>query len=254
MSQRTAPRPFASLSNEELKKALDVPIPQIERVLLDEALTRRHELKPRYARYLDPRTGFFHHPLQVTHCIPGMALRLEICLEYAEAMYRKAKQDGDWEAAIYMHATAYQMDAFEKHSPKLDDATYWKTLARVWERQVNVREKKARTLRFFTAPRGERQALMTKGERHTLDCLPETFPVYRGFTLNRLRGVSWTLSKKTARKFAKSHGQYDEDRGLPRMAEAKAHKKDVLAYFHGRGQDEIVIDPASLEQPSVTWA
>lgn len=66
--------------------------------------------------------------------------------------------------------------------------------------------------------------------------LPDTFTIYRGGSKD---GISWTLNKDIAKKF--NNRVYPEENR--QLWKAEATKEEVLAYFTGRSEEEIVIDP-----------
>ena len=53
--------------------------------------------------------------------------------------------------------------------------------------------------------------------------------------------MSWTLSRKTAVWFAERFRPEE-----PVVGEGRCCKEDILAYFTGRGEEEIVIDPRAV--------
>jgi hypothetical protein len=133
----------------------------------------------------------------------------------------------------------------------LSDKDYWKCVALVWDNIEVSSPDQEEWLRLFTSPRPHRELLMTKAERKRLAAMPEVLTIYRGYAKGRARsGLSWTLLKKRARFFAE-YAVGDrrhllcghQPGGVPMMVSGKCHKRDVLAYFNGRGEQEIVINP-----------
>lgn len=55
-------------------------------------------------------------------------------------------------------------------------------------------------------------------------------------------GISWTLDKETAKKFAATGGSRQTIRG-GRILTRIVKRSDVLAYLTGRGESEVIIDP-----------
>ena len=55
-------------------------------------------------------------------------------------------------------------------------------------------------------------------------------------------GISWTLSEKMATWFATRF----KAEGEPRIAEGQCEKSSILAYFDGRDEKEIVVNPLDI--------
>ena len=90
----------------------------------------------------------------------------------------------------------------------------------------------------------DKKLLMEDDEYEVYEHLPEEFTVYRGVSVNRnSHGMSWTKNLKTAEWFAH---RFDCDGKVGYIQKATARKKDVLAYFNGRNEDEIVISTNDL--------
>jgi hypothetical protein len=74
---------------------------------------------------------------------------------------------------------------------------------------------------------------------------PGPFTVYRGVAgcgrARRVRGFSWTLSEERAGWFANRYALPD-----PAVYQATVDADDVLFYYNGRSENEIVVLPASL--------
>lgn len=68
----------------------------------------------------------------------------------------------------------------------------------------------------------------------------ETLEVFRGGTG---RGISWTLDRKKAEWFAK---RFLTDGKTKPVWRATVNANDVWAYFAGRGESEVVVDPRWL--------
>lgn len=90
----------------------------------------------------------------------------------------------------------------------------------------------------------DKKILMDKDEYEVYETLPEKFTVYRGVAVGRNpKGMSWTRNIETAEWFA-NRFNIGEDIGY--VQAATAYKKDVLAYFNSRDEDELVISTESL--------
>lgn len=85
---------------------------------------------------------------------------------------------------------------------------------------------------------------MDEEDRADFEELPDRVKIYRGVTeynQNMVKGLSWTLDRKVAEWFAhrfmsKGH-----------VYAATILKKDILAYYDGRNEQEVVVDFRQLE-------
>ena len=94
-----------------------------------------------------------------------------------------------------------------------------------------------------------KKVLMSEEEYEVYQSLPDKFTVYRGVADGRNpNGLSWTKNKNKAEWF--SH-RFDKNDSIGYVQSAIADKKDVLAYFDSRNEDEIVIDPKTLDDISI---
>lgn len=95
--------------------------------------------------------------------------------------------------------------------------------------------------------KADKTMIMTDEERKRLSEFGETVTVYRGVTPYNARNVkalSWTVDKKKAEWFAHRFGENGT------VYTARIKKADVLAFFMGRNESEIVLNPKKLEQIS----
>lgn len=77
------------------------------------------------------------------------------------------------------------------------------------------------------------------------EALPEVLQVYRGQILEHPVGVSWTLDRDVAKKFARSGGyRVDQDGGA--VLCCRVRKELVLGYITQRNESEVVVDPLDL--------
>lgn len=88
---------------------------------------------------------------------------------------------------------------------------------------------------------------MDKSEHSEHRKLKDEFPVYRGFIGKRGKGMSWTIDKAKAEWFAKRYSMI-KGRGQPKLASGVVNKTDILAFFNGREESEVVVDPAKVKK------
>ena len=156
----------------------------------------------------------------------------------------------DYEGYLYLFDGHKRFPALLKIEHLLPDKEYWKCLNLVWDNIEVSAPDQREWLRLFTSPRPQRQFLMSASERRAFAAMPDTLTIYRGYAKGKVRsGISWTLSKERARFFAdyaigaRRQLLCGHQGGNPMIVASKCHKRDVLAYFNGRGEQEIVINP-----------
>ncbi len=90
----------------------------------------------------------------------------------------------------------------------------------------------------------DKNALMEEDELEVYNSLPDVVTVYRGVTSynnKKIKVLSWTLAPEVAKWFANRYEQYGQ------VYVATISKKHILAYFSGRGESEVVVDPSKLK-------
>lgn len=130
---------------------------------------------------------------------------------------------------------------FAKESLSLTDFSI--LLGKFWTEEENpngdVNVPVSLSARWFET--ADKQALMDEDEYDIYKSLPETFTVYRGVTPGRNPdGMSWTRDLSKADWFSRRFGE-----GY--VLEGVANKKDILAFFSRRGEEEVVIEAGKVE-------
>ena len=72
--------------------------------------------------------------------------------------------------------------------------------------------------------------------------------IYRGvtpFNEQNVKALSWTLDYDKANWFAQRYGQDGS------VYQAKINKNDIFAYFNGRKEQEIIVNPKHLKNITV---
>lgn len=92
--------------------------------------------------------------------------------------------------------------------------------------------------------------------RDAYKALPSTLTVYRGTVRAEVDagaiGVCWTLDKVTARWFATEHGRFRTLDSEPILITAAIDKPGVAGCLMGRGERELLIDPAAIKAYGVS--
>lgn len=247
-SATVAERKFARMTTEALKDAHDaswpVDVTMHWRVELDKRL---EPLEPRHWRYVDlssPTLGpRIKHPLLEERCDPRQAAFTNWAISSKEEEVRRLVAENDWYSVMLMHTSTSQLDAFQKYARHMDDKNYWRCLELAWTSQEQVWPKRKVFLAYFQSCRPGREHLMSASERRTLLKMPNTFRIYRGFIGRKGAGLSWTVDRSKAEWFARRFSVLAH-LGVPWVLEGTVRKKDVLAYFNGRKEKEVVVDPS----------
>ncbi len=119
-------------------------------------------------------------------------------------------------------------------------------LSSAWIRSENPNQdtnvSKAQLVEMFKA--ADKTVLMDEEDREVLDELENKVTIYRGVTSyngKNVKALSWTLSEEKAEWFAT---RFDEE---GTVYKAEIDKTHILAYFSGRGEAEVVVEPKYLE-------
>lgn len=129
--------------------------------------------------------------------------------------------------------------------PQLSGGDYWYALGFGYQICDNLGNYSSLLRELFLSDEPERSELMTSEEKDYLDNLPEEFTIYRGMTKIEQQsnnfGLSWTLKKDTAEFFANNYGRnFSTEHMEKTVHQLTVKKKDVIAFFDDRDEDEII--------------
>lgn len=119
----------------------------------------------------------------------------------------------------------------------IDDSNYWNLLGTLWKKCGSVINLLL-WIELFRSNRKNRHKIMKNRERKRWRSLPKKVIAYRAIN-NKAEietAISWTLNKKIADDIF-SH------KGLRQVVSKKFDKKDILAFFDRRGEEEIIVLP-----------
>lgn len=98
---------------------------------------------------------------------------------------------------------------------------------------------------YFCDPRVSMELLMEKDEFEEYEKLPNDLTVYRGCNSIEAEiddfGISWTTERKVAEFFAFRFKDYNG-----RVFGMDIDKRDILAFFNGRNEYEVIVNPYDL--------
>lgn len=162
-----------------------------------------------------------------------------------------AEAEGKWQKVLWLHEKPYRMSVFLQVCDRIADRDYWQALGSLWLETENLHEDQDEWVRALTADRpGRSQWLMDDEERAVLASLGEQVTVHRGFhRAGRHLAPSWTLSLARAEWFARR--AIDPGTG-GYVASVTVPSTSVIAYFGGRNEQEIVLDPGQIPEPQIT--
>ncbi len=148
--------------------------------------------------------------------------------------------------AIYMMVTKpYALTFLKFAMPHLSREDMSQILASAWTRSEAPHQDVTVTvnqlLRMFK--QADPTCLMEQDEYIQFKTLDDTVTVYRGVTPHNAKSVkalSWSLNQETAEWFAHRFGE----NGM--VYEAQIDKKHIYAYFSGRNESEVIVDPSYL--------
>lgn len=208
---------------------------------------------------LDPELNYFleedsylgqclKHPLVFSvPYLKGMNQMYNQSLKHKKQKVEEAKKSRDWHQFLFWYERPYRITMFDVVKKSLSDKEYWDCLGWVYtdlEFHYNYRRLIAK---LFTLRKVVPEYLMQEDELQFLNSLPESVTIYRGvgkFPRVQL-GMSWTLLQQKAEWFA---NRFNDN---PYLLTGTIEKSNILAYFAGRNEAEVVVRPKTVE--NIKW-
>ncbi len=189
-----------------------------------------------------------HHPLVIEAMYSPMRNKW-INAYYAQklASLKRARDEGDWSSFVFVHERPYRVDALvEALDEGLSGEEAWDIIGSVWTDTENVQEMFDHWIRIWTSGIPGRERAMTEEERADFNAMPDTIEVWRGVSHKQAaKGLSWTTDRSKAVWFAGRAKAINGGTGRY-LVSGTVSKSDVLAYFTGRGESEIVVLPEKV--------
>lgn len=194
------------------------------------------ELHPELQKFVvDTEIGkYIKHPLVFSPLVlPGLANQM---LEQKYKQLREALDTKNFSRYVFLHERPYRLSAFKDIKHQLTDEDYWKLLSSIWTDTENSHQDLGTWKNLFKSKRNQRHNLMTEEELKTMESLDDTVTIFRGCVENLNEdGLSWTLDRERAEWFA---NRFDQ-KGI--VIEKAIGKEKIVAYFSGRGEQEIIV-------------
>jgi len=237
--QRGADRPRASSEFPAWFQPIDDP-------------NERPKLDPELARHLhETETGvMLDHPVyRVVPYDPRFTRLYNLQFHSKLDGIKNAVAQGDWEKVLWLYEKPWRIAKVLELSPLMGDREYWQAVRFGWEISENCWQYRDDLPSLFHPTRrraGTRKHLMTPYERRVLSGLPGVVTIYRGCGPENVAGWSWTLSRRKAEWFARRFCTPELAAFCGLLVVGRCSKRHILAYFSGRREREIVIDPSEV--------
>jgi hypothetical protein len=217
---------------------------------MNELLTKQEELDPELAEYTVESAHFgscIKHPLvfDMMH-VPQMNAWVNAQLRSKQKAVASAVKEKEWHSYIFLHERPYRVHAFIDIAADMTDTQYWHNLASIWIDSENIRQNPQVWQHLLRSKRPEREAIMDDEEREALAAMPGLIPVYQGHTAKAHDGWSWTTDRAKAEWFARRFSDFENS--APMLTTGVVYKRLVIAYFTGRGENEIVADRRNVKE------
>ncbi|MCZ7488609.1 hypothetical protein [Rhizobium rhizogenes] len=222
-------------------------------------------LDPDLRKYVDWEGNYgpvFDHPLYrdpimlMTAAIPadypaGSASpaglgRINQIVDLKQRSLEKYKLRQDWRSYVFTFHRPYRVDALLTVIRSVGASRLWPLIGDVWRDSESNMPSRVEWAEIWSHAYGKQGGfrpefyrVMSAKERRFYRALPETITVYRGcFDASDTMAYSWTLDREMAEWFARRKRSQEN----PVVARMDVHKSNVLAYFAGRNESEVVID------------
>lgn len=149
---------------------------------------------------------------------------------------------------FYITNKAYRLTFLKYAQPYLTKQTFSELFGDIWVTSENPNDDANVSLRelvnwFLNA---DKKSLMDEKDYAAWETLPETMELYRGVGISRKQyGLSWTTNLEKATWFAH---RFDREGQYGYVQKAIVSKKDMLAYFQSREEEEVVVDTFKIKK------
>ena len=132
------------------------------------------------------------------------------------------------------------------------DRDFYECFRHVWISSEGASNNKSLWLIMIESTRpGKEKWLMTKEELALLTTFPDRVPVYRGCSVNKVNGLSWTTDREKAIWFGNRFNFGSGDPPFDKeccLVSGEIAKQDIFAVFLERNESEVVCDPKKVKR------
>lgn len=204
---------------------------------------KQEELRPELKAYLDTAAGFpaVRHPrlYSVPHFEQTNAW-LNLRYEILQKAFEKAQAEKDHDAMLSLTERPFRLEVFYNLiADECEPRKYWRLLGELYTDCENIHQNANiwEELLFGGYVKVLNKTFMGAQNAKLFKELPNEMTIYRGTQTEYWQGFSWSLSKDKARWFA---NRYERSSNHPMLTTAKVNKEDILGYFDGRNEKEVV--------------
>lgn len=170
-------------------------------------------------------------------------------LKHLRKIYSEQIDNSDLIKMYVLINAPYRPLFFREIEKYLNEKDYNTLLSSVWTETENPNQDANvsinKWIRYFK--KANKDILMDEEEREKYNNLQESIIIYRGVANSHAKyGLSWTDNPKVAEWFAKRFGNKKAY-----ILKTVCKKEDVLAYFTGRNEDEIVLNINNIDKKSI---
>ncbi len=203
------------------------------------------ELNPELKKHMvdagDMGTWIRHPLMMQPFYSPPLNRTVNATLRQKKETLDSAISSGDWNTAIFVHERPFRLQAFTEYCFRMRHEEYWSNLGRVWVDSESPGINLKMWLLLLRSKRPGRENLMDEVELSFLSALPNTLTIYRGSHFKHRKSLAWTTSHDMAEWFATRFSAGGE------VFTGTVNKSDIFAYFTGRDENEILVDPRFIK-------
>lgn len=130
--------------------------------------------------------------------------------------------------------TPNAIKVFNEHAHKLDDYSYWFFLSTCWVSYTGWSDLHMWKELFGSDRPKRKDCVMKPSEVRRYDFLPPKVTIYRAHRPNEEDWIAYTLDLEIAKRFA-------AERGVTEIKQYLVNRKDILALFLRRGEQEVIV-------------
>ena len=163
-------------------------------------------------------------------------------LSYVQNEFKKRVNNYDLLGCYMLVRTPYKLTFIKYAMDYMSLEDFSHLLADAWVAEENPNQDVNCSIPFIIKlfRKSDKSILMTQEDYEVYKNLPESIRVYRGVAVGRNpKGLSWTNNLEKARWFSNRFNNKNE---VGYIQTVIVNKKDILAYFNTRNEDELVCD------------